>query len=150
MIAYDVNELTQLLIEAVSSDSEVVALLGDGPAGVIHARHLEDKEGMATRARPLLAWREGPAIDSQRIASIYTLNWYIYDDPEQGYYRINALIPLLGRAYVAADLPNLMTTAAVSSLEVGNASNATRDAGLNLLLRYLTVAVYLTSGVAFV
>lgn len=150
MIVYDVNELNQLLVEAVSSNSDVVALLGDGAAGVFHARHLEDKESMAKRARPLLAWREGPIIDSQRIASIYTLNWYVYDDPDQGYYRINALLPLLGKAFVAADIPNQYTTAAVSSLEIGNASNATRDAGLNLLLRYLTVAVNLTSGIALV
>jgi len=148
MIGYDVNELNQLLVSALTSNSGVVALLGDGVDGVFHARHLDNKEEMAKRKRPLLAWREGPVIDTQRVGSIYTVNLYAYDDPDQGYYRINALLPLVSKAYQEADLPNNYATAAVSSLEVGNASNATRDAGLNLLLRYLTVAVYLTSGVA--
>lgn len=148
MIGYDVNELHQLLVEALTNDADVVAALGDGANGVFHARHLDNKEEMARRVCPLIAWREGPIIDSQRISVVHTVNLFVYDSLDQGYYRINALLPLLSKAYVVANIPDNFATAAVSSLEVGNASNATRDAGLNLLLRYLTVAVYLTSGVS--
>lgn len=138
-------DLERLVFEAVELSLDVQAWTGEESAdGIIHALDLESPEDAAQVAlpkRPFLAFREMPILPGgERDVRIYTYRWHIYDDRAFGYARIKDGINLVSKAYEDAAL-QLLTGGIIGSVVVGSASSATRDPSLNLLLRYVDVAV---------
>lgn len=102
----DLNAIATLLFNRLALDaagSAVRAQLGAGANGLIHAQDLAGYSAdRPLPARTLLALRRGRVPTSEHIIRLPSWTWWIYDDPGQGYYRINQLIPLLEQAYTAA------------------------------------------------
>lgn len=134
----------QALIEAVygrlaqdAAGAPVRALLGDGAASIIHARRLRDQ---VLPLRPLLALRAGAQVPLERVLNQASFTWWIYDDPEQDYARINALIFPVSNAYDWRRYPLATPTVAAGTVQV-QAGQETEDTALGLLVRpvYLTI-----------
>lgn len=139
MINIDLNALGQALFDRLATDSaasDLRALLGSLTDSIVHARLLEDN---VRPPRPFLAFREGPIITRDRIVNTPIFDWFIYDDPDQGYSRINQLIPLTSKAYAAA--PIQLTDTLVANLAITGGSRATRDPAMGLLMRFVTVSI---------
>jgi hypothetical protein len=93
-------------------------------------------------ARPFAALRSRPLIERADRSHAAAFDWFLYDDPAQGYARINSLVPLIVTAYTA---PRLFLAAggAINQVEITDVGQETDDRSLGLLLRVLAVAVYL-------
>jgi hypothetical protein len=90
--------------------------------------------------RPLVAFRAGAM--SQRLDAAYIVNfsWFIYDDPVQGYWRINKLIKPIHVAYSAMPLPSVFGRL-VGKAELLGPGPDLEDQALGLLFRQLRVAI---------
>jgi hypothetical protein len=99
MAAPNLATINGLLFARLKSDAAgaaVRAALGAGAASVIPATHLRREP---RPARVLLVWR-GSSVGGQSGGMRDIIGtWWIYDDPAQGFARIDALIPLMEAAY---------------------------------------------------
>lgn len=137
----DINAITTLVYNRPRVDAEGAALrtaLGTGAAArIIHARLL----GTATPPRLFLALRGGPTIPRETVNQTHVFTWWIYDDPAQGYWRINEALRLLAQAYAARRL-SLPQAAPISSVTLDNAGPESEDEALGLLFRSASLIVY--------
>jgi hypothetical protein len=112
-----------------SAGSGVRAALGAGAPSVIHAKDLNVN---TLPARPFVALRRGPVTTVNLTEWRGYFTWWLYDDPAQGYYRIDSLIRLIGQAYAATDL-SAPVDGAPSWIEM-SAGQQGEDTKLNNLL----------------
>lgn len=124
------------------------SLLGDGANSVVHAKELlmdDQKTPSVLPTRPLLAMRGGSINETDRTLYVTTVDWYIYDDPVQGYWRLNSLISTISIAYDVAPLRSV-SGRLFGELEMPFISDELTDPTLGLLFRYLRLAVPFLSG----
>jgi len=148
MLTFDVNALTASIYNRLFSDSAgsaTRAALGNGASSVIHTKELSETRAtdIVLPTPAFVALRPGPAPTSDRLIQNPTFRWYIYDDPARGYYRINALLPLIATAYDFETNPLSLTSGAIGLVEIGNPSAEIQDEKLGLFVRYLTLSVLL-------
>lgn len=137
--AIDLHLLTQAVYNRIKIDaqgSSVRSALGDGASSVIHAEKLRTSKP----SRPFVALRGGAMTGASRDVRIPVFTWWIYDDREAGYYRINNLISLIEAAYMAARID--LSTVVIDRIEVSNIGSETIDNELQLLVRSLQLAAY--------
>jgi hypothetical protein len=135
----DVQAVTALVFNRIMRDPEALAVrnaLGAWPDSVISA----DDLGGDLPARPFLALREGAVQRIDRIIDQPLYTWWIYDDPQHGYWRINGLAPLIAQAYDARKLW-LPSGAGIGLVEVGDLSAPRTDTALGLVCKSIRVAV---------
>lgn len=92
------TEISAVAFNRIKSDAggaAVRALLGEGATSVIPAAHLGRSP---LPPCPLVAYRPGP-VPTVAGVDIHTGAWLIYDDPEQGTYRIGQIASALVQAY---------------------------------------------------
>lgn len=139
----DLAALTSAVYDRLHSDdagAAVRAALGAGAASVLMAEDLRI-EGLAVRAlpaRPIVALRRGAMPTTQRaIVDVPVYTWHAYDDPDIGYGRLEALLPLIAAAY--QDVP---TPATVGVGEIAVSAGAqTRSSAPALLLCPVTLVI---------
>jgi hypothetical protein len=139
MPALDTNALNTLIYNRIATHSDgsaIRALLGASATSVIHVKDM-DKPLPAT---PFVAMRPGPVPYADRIVLKPSYRWFIYDDPNQGYYRINQIAALLDTAYTTT-VPQFTTANAVGLIETGNLSAEIKDDTLNLFVRFLDISL---------
>lgn len=93
--------------------------------------------------RPILAYRGGPIALVDREIDLPYFWWFIYDDQEQGYWRINSVVSILKSVYKSKPRLGLVGSA-VGPVEVSDTSLETSDPSLDLLFRYVTLSLRLT------
>jgi len=139
----DLFAVGALVVARLKTDAEgasVRALLGAGAQGVIHA---DDLSRDTLPARPLLALRAGPVPQLNRIVHAPIFTWWIYDDLEQRYARIDALARPITLAYAARKLA-LSSGGVIGSVEVGQLSAQQPDPALGLVCRSIKVILHTT------
>jgi len=95
-MALDLATINAAMYAVVKSSATICAATGPGTsAGVIPAHELS----RPLPARPFLAWRGGVVSGQSHEMRGVNGSWWVYDDPGQGYYRIDALIALIEEAY---------------------------------------------------
>lgn len=139
----DLSALTTAVYDRLASDTQgadVRGALGAGAASVLMAEDLR-VEGLtvdALPARPIVALRRGAVPTTQRaIVDVPIYTWYAYDDPDVGYGRIEALVPLIGAAYQELLTPSGV---GVGDIEVSAGAQA-RQTAPALLLCPITVVI---------
>lgn len=154
-MSYDIADLGTAIFNRPFSDAQGAALrnymISEGASvdSIMHAQQLKvPAPGDTTipqqeQPRPILAYREGPISFQDRIVDLPYFWWFVYDDQEQGYWRINKLISTLKFIYKAKPLIRL-SGSAVGPVEVSSVSLATSDPSLDLLFRYVTLSLRLT------
>jgi hypothetical protein len=90
------NGLLYAQLKTALAGGAVRAALGAGAASIIPAEKLRQEP---RPARPLLVWRGGSVGGQSGDMRPITGVWWAYDDPGQGYARIDALVPLIEAAY---------------------------------------------------
>lgn len=96
-----INGLLYAQLKTALAGAAVRAALGAGAASIIPANQLRQEP---RPARVLLVWRGGSVGGASGEMRPLTGVWWIYDDPNQGYARIDALVPLIEAAYPVACL----------------------------------------------
>lgn len=154
MLTIDVNAVTNMLVNRLKVD-----VTPDGSAelfreklgtyldeldvpqpGIIHARHLPDPDKRPDT--PFCAYREGPILTRDRIIQVPTYRLFFYDDPDQGYWRIDELLPLAGKAIAANPKLRVSVGAIIGEIAVVSVSGSSSDPALGgLLWRNLQVAI---------
>jgi hypothetical protein len=143
---HDLNALITLVFNKLATHSDgtaVRAALGNGASSVIHAKELADTRAtdLVLPARPFVALRPGAIPTTDRVIEQPQFTWFVYDDPDRGYYRINALLPLIANAYLgdSATPIQLTTSASVGLVTVDSPSQETADDKLALLMRFVRI-----------
>jgi hypothetical protein len=143
---HDINALITLVYNRLYSHSDgtaVRAALGAGASGVIHAKELSETRAtdIVLPARPFIALRPGAIPTTDRVIEQPQFTWFVYDDPDRGYYRINALLPLIAAAYTGESATPLQLTASagIGLVTVDSPSAETQDTQLNLFVRFVRV-----------
>lgn len=90
-------------LKADTAGTAVRAATGPASAGGVIPAHLLRKPPLP--ARPFLAARAGVISGREDEMRGVILTWWIYDDPGQGYARIDALIDLIRDAYPIDAIP---------------------------------------------
>jgi len=120
-------------LKSHSAGTAVRAALGNGANSVIPAEDLKAKPPPAT---PFLALRGGPVAGAGIEMRIPIWTWYLYDDVQAGYWRVNGLIPLIEQAYPPQAVP-------YGRIQVVAIGGETSDPALNgLLVRTVQLAYY--------
>lgn len=135
--------VTALVVGRLETDVEgqaVRARLGAGAGSIIRA---EDLGRIEVPARPLLAYRRNPVPTLERVVRILTLTWWIYDDREQGHWRIDDLLGEIPLAYEARRLDQ-QSGGVIGDVAVGDAGEQRFDATLGLNISW--IRVYITAG----
>lgn len=131
-MALDAQAIHLAFFDRAATDAAGAAIraaLGAGAASVIHAERLRSYgPGALMPARVLLAFRGGPISGASWERRGVALTWWIYDDPAQGYARINGLIPLIEAAYPFDAIDRGKLTVISASAEIS-------DSALGLLSR---------------
>lgn len=91
-----INSLFFNQLKTSSAGAAVRAAAGAGATSIIPSEQLRREP---RPARVLLAWRGGSVGGRSGDMRGITGTWWIYDDPAQGYARIDAMIPLVEAAY---------------------------------------------------
>jgi hypothetical protein len=144
-MAVDVATITAQLLARLTTDSAGAAVrgaLGAAAASIVHGDALKQYvDGSPMPARPILAYRWGPIGGRAFEMRPILLNLWLYDDadPAQRYARINALLPLIQKAYYPPDCIPFGRT------EPGIAGQEFPDPVLGLLARTLQI-VFTTRG----
>lgn len=108
MLGVDLQTITSQIWARLASDTDAPALavravLGAGASSIIHAKDL-DKESLP--ARPFMALRGGTLGGQSGQMRPFVIRWWVYDDPGQGYWRINGLVPLIEQVYTEFCIPH--------------------------------------------
>lgn len=99
VLTLDIQTLTADFFAVLKTDSagtSVRAALGDGANSVVPATDLAKTP---LPAAPFLVLRGGPASGDRRLMRDAFFTWYLYDDAQQRWRRINGLLPLIEAAY---------------------------------------------------
>lgn len=119
-----INGLLYAQLKTATAGAPVRAALGAGAASIIPAERLRQE---SHPARVLLVWRGGSVGGQSGDIRPITGVWWVYDDPHQGYARIDTLVPLIEAAYPRNAL-------AWGETRVSFVGQATEDATLGGLL----------------
>ncbi len=136
MLGVDLQQRTTQIFDQLAvaaAGAAVRAALGAGAASVVHAEQLKQPPLPAT---PFLALRGGAMPGQSGDMRIPVWRWWIYDDPQQGHYRINGIAPLVEQAYPFYCIP--FGKVVVS----GVSEEYPIDPSLGLLARVVTLAFY--------
>ncbi len=139
MITFDINQLNTAVFNRLRSDSAgsaIRALLADGASGVIH---FKDLNAESLPGRRFIAIKPLAIPTSDRIVQRPTYQFWIYDDPNQGFHRINAVLPLLYIAYDYLTNPLTLASGAIGFVDTDNPSQELVDSVLSLHVRFVTV-----------
>jgi hypothetical protein len=154
-VSYDTADLGAAIFNRAALDTQGVGLRnylvseGASIASIMHAQQLRvPASGDTTipqqeQPRPILAYRAGPVTQMDRQIDLPYFWWWIYDDSEQGYWRINKVVTQLKRIYIATPRIRLVGSA-VGPVEVTDTSLESSDPSLDLLFRYVTLSLRLT------
>lgn len=140
MLGVDLQLITSQVWARVASDVDAPALaaraaLGAGAASIIHAKDLDKN---ALPARPFLALRGGVLGGQSGQMRPFVVRWFVYDDPAEGYWQINGLIPLIEQVYTELCIPH-------GQVVVGPVGDEFHDQQLDLFTRTIQVT-YTTRG----
>lgn len=91
-----INGLLYARLKSDAAGASVRAALGAGAQSIIPAEHLRREP---RPARLMVVWRGGSVGGASGDMRGITGTWWLYDDPAQGYVRIDALVPLIEAAY---------------------------------------------------
>lgn len=141
MLRLDVAGLTADVFNRLALDDagEPVRLeLGAGELGVLAAHQLEQ---LPPPAGPFIALRRYPIAAPPGGPIVATFLWYIYDDPGQGYARINALLRPLALAYDQSVSPLPRAHAAISAADLA-AGEERHDSALGRPYVVATLTIY--------
>lgn len=111
------------ILETDSAGSAVRAALGSGAASVVAKDELSSG---TLPACPFVALQWGPEGGPRTGVRSFFPTWWVYDDVGRGFYRINAILPLIEAAYPA-------TAIAYCYLDFINKTGEIRDQNLGLL-----------------
>lgn len=132
--------ITALILARVTADAagaDVRARLGAGAASALMADQLQPGAPLLP-ARPLLALDVLPTgTDGPVDRSSY--RWWIYDDPEQGTARIDALAAALALAYDGQRVEAHRMPPPIAAMAIGPLSAPRRDDSLGLVGRALSL-----------
>lgn len=132
----DLQALTSAVYGVLASDAagaDVRALLSGSPPAIVHAEQL--RHGVPTT--PFVALRgEGVGGSSRDMRSV-SWRWWVYDDPQQYYWRINAIVSAIGAAYA----PPAVRIAG-GRTELASIGPETLDDELGLIARSLQIVHY--------
>lgn len=138
----DLPALNQAVWDRLHSDAAgapVRAALGANSDSILMAEQLRE-EGLRVQSlpvRPLMALRRGATPTVARVVFVPVYTWFLYDDPDVGYGRIELLIPLIARAYTP-----LLSAATVGAGHIEVSAGAqTRSQSPALLLCPITLVV---------
>jgi len=141
---FDLQSFTSQVYARLKSDAagvSVRAALGAAATSIVHAEELKTyvkKNGVSTvnaPLRPLLAFRSGPVAGNSYDMRIPLYTWWIYDDPEEGYWRINGVQRLIEQAYYP---PFCIPFAHITTANIGQ---ETTDPVLGWAVRTLQLAL---------
>jgi hypothetical protein len=129
-VAVDLQLVTSQIWARLASDLDapaaaVRAALGAGATSIIHADQLVQEP---RPARPFLAFRGGSLTGESFDMRPFFCRWFVYDDPGQGHWRINGLVPLIEAAYPRFCVP-------YGRIVVSLVTDERPDDTLNLLFR---------------
>lgn len=97
----DLQALRAIVYGRLKTDAEgasVRAALGDGADSIISAEELKRTPLPAT---PFIALRRGPMPIVSEVVYAPIFTWWVYDDAQQDYWRIDSVLTLIGKAYAA-------------------------------------------------
>lgn len=130
------------VFQRLATDAEgaaVRAALG-GAGSVLHATTLRTAwaDGGTRPGRPLVLFRAFPWSQTQGLEYM-VCRWFVEDDTDQRYWRINSLISLIDDAYKA----RIVSVAGhvIIQAEVTSVGAETEDPGTGLLARFCDVTV---------
>ena len=140
MLGVDLQLITSQVWARVASDMDAPALaaraaLGAGATSIIHAKDLNKD---ALPARLFLALRGGTLGGQSGQMRPFRIHWFIYDDPAEGYWRINGLVPLIEQVYTEFCIPH-------GRVVVGPVGDEFHDEKLDLFTRSIQLT-YTTRG----
>src|SRR5690242_3499275 len=84
------------VVKTSNAGASVRAALGAGASSVIPKK---DLALASLPVRPFGAFDEGELTGTQLDVRSLFFTWWWYDDPAQGFYRLNTIIPLVETAY---------------------------------------------------
>ena len=113
------------------------ALLGDGAASVIPAHALR---AGSLPPRPFLVLRGGP-VPGDRALWLPVVYWWSYDDPQQGYRRLNSLIKPLALAYDQTVNRLTATGCPIAAINVEADADENYDTQLGLNVRRIKLSI---------
>lgn len=147
----DITALGSLVVERVASapqgsqlrayllESAGLAQTPNGMADdqIIHAAELDRRKPV----RPFIAFRESQSVKFDQVEVIVGMRWWIYDDTERLYKRINNIVTLLGRAYADKPPLQMVRNGVIGNVMASLASGASYDSSLDLNYRYVTLSI---------
>lgn len=136
--------ITSAVYTRIYADADGAAIrsqLGADAASVISSTKIK-RESLP--ARPFVALQRMPLATPDGLI-IVPYRWFIYDDPQHGYRRIDALSIQIGRAYpspgraaAAIEIPDHL----IHRIELQAPGPQAHDTTLNLYYSYSPIAVY--------
>jgi hypothetical protein len=143
VITFDINLLNTAVFNRLRTDaagSAIRALLADGASGIVHTSAI-NAESFPNRR--FIAIRPGAIPTSERIIQKPTYQFWIYDNPNEGFHRINAVLPLLYTAFDYLANPLTLASGAIGLVDVDNPSQELLDPVLTLNVRFVTLQLSL-------
>jgi hypothetical protein len=136
-MALSAQTITSSFRSVATGNAALIASLGSATsASIIHAQTLA-----TTRATDIvlptpvfIAFRSGAIPGARYDARSLFYTWYVYDTPDQGFWRINGVLPLLEAAYPR-------TAISMCETDVVSIGAETLDSALDLLVRSIQFIV---------
>lgn len=152
---FDLAQTGSLVFGRVYEDQEGAAIrmkLG-GATSVVHAALIDEKieadrqrsigvdvTAITLPPRPFVALRRNAVPTIERVLHLAMFTWWIYDDPDRLYWRIDELCGLFVSAYAARRLDQ-RTGGVIGNVHVGDFGPQLPDVTLGLLSSSVQVAI---------
>lgn len=138
MSAIDINAVRVAVFRRLAADPAGAAFRAVFPStGIVAADRLSEQ---AVPARPFAALRSDAQPRIERIVHVPLFRWWLYDDSNRDFRRINDGIGLLLEAYT--EILWNPARGAIGAVEFGDISGELRDDSLGCITRSVQLAVY--------
>jgi hypothetical protein len=140
-MALDIVSATTSFFNTLATDSAGSAVraqlvtYGSSASSIVPADFLKKYNNASPMpVRPLIAYRGSVITGNSRTVNEMFVKWFIYDDEQFQYYRINTLIPLIVAAYPENAIPH-------AYIEYSGASQEAPDPAYQMPVRSLTFVI---------